>query len=187
MAISLNARPDHGFDQPLGLLSDCHRRIEKFLGVLQRIAQTGPDGPLPEDHRRALTTALQYFRTASPRHNADEECSLFPRLRATDSDEARAALAALDALEADHAAAAHLHDQLDRLGRSWLDAGVLDADGRARFAALAHSLQEIYSAHIAIEDRFVFPTAARVLDADALADVGHEMAARRGLTPQPHA
>lgn len=185
MPIQLNAKPDHSFDEPLGLLSDCHRRIEKFLGVLTAIAQS--DHPaLPEDHRRALTAALDYFRTASPRHNADEECSLFPRLRAIDSDDARAALAALDALEADHAAATHLHARLDRLGRAWLQAGALSDTDRTRFAALAHALQEIYAAHIDIEDRCIFPAAARVLDQHALIEIGREMADRRGLRSRAH-
>ena len=37
MPISIGARPQSGFDDPLGLLSDCHRRIESFLGVLIRV------------------------------------------------------------------------------------------------------------------------------------------------------
>jgi hypothetical protein len=33
MAIQIGQRPDHDFHEPLGLLSDCHRRIEHFLRV----------------------------------------------------------------------------------------------------------------------------------------------------------
>jgi hypothetical protein len=29
----------HSFSDPTGLLSDCHRRIEMFLGVLQTVAE----------------------------------------------------------------------------------------------------------------------------------------------------
>jgi hypothetical protein len=29
----------HDFSEPTGLLSDCHRRIEMFLGSLQRVAE----------------------------------------------------------------------------------------------------------------------------------------------------
>ena len=32
MLVKIGQPVDHGFDAPLGLLSDCHRRIEKFLG-----------------------------------------------------------------------------------------------------------------------------------------------------------
>lgn len=39
MLIKIGHRPDHGFDEPLGLLSDCHRRIEHFLRVLTAIEE----------------------------------------------------------------------------------------------------------------------------------------------------
>ena len=32
--LQIGAAPDHDFDEPLGLLSDCHRRIEHFLDIL---------------------------------------------------------------------------------------------------------------------------------------------------------
>ena len=38
MLLKIGGPPEHGFDQPLGLLSDCHRRIEHFLFVLSTIA-----------------------------------------------------------------------------------------------------------------------------------------------------
>ena len=39
MPIQLGAAPEHGFDSPLGLLSDCHRRIERFLEQLLRVVE----------------------------------------------------------------------------------------------------------------------------------------------------
>ena len=39
MPVRIGGRPEHGFDEPLGLLSDCHRRIERFLGVLAAVAR----------------------------------------------------------------------------------------------------------------------------------------------------
>jgi hypothetical protein len=44
MPITLGAKPDHGFDHPLGLLSDCHRRIEGFLDVLVRVTDRARGG-----------------------------------------------------------------------------------------------------------------------------------------------
>jgi hypothetical protein len=34
MAIQIGAKPDSGFDDPIGMLKDCHRRIEHFLNIL---------------------------------------------------------------------------------------------------------------------------------------------------------
>ena len=69
----------HNFGDPTGLLSDCHRRIEMFMQVLERVAQTIDSSP-EEEVRQSLETALRYFREAAPKHTADEEESLFPRL-----------------------------------------------------------------------------------------------------------
>ena len=83
MLLKIGQRPDHGFDEPLGLLSDCHRRIEHFLAVLLTIADQANGQELSADQRRQLEGALTYFSTAAPRHTADEEDSLFPRLEAS--------------------------------------------------------------------------------------------------------
>ena len=65
--------------KPMALLSDCHRRIEMFLGVLHGIAQ--PENRLlTKDEQGSLEKALNYFHDAAPKHTADEELSLFPGL-----------------------------------------------------------------------------------------------------------
>ena len=68
----------HSFREPTGLLSDCHRRIEMFLGSLVRVAQL-VEKPLDADARTAMETSLHYFREAAPKHTADEEESLFQK------------------------------------------------------------------------------------------------------------
>ena len=81
MVLKIGHRPDHDFHEPLGLLSDCHRRIEHFLAVLTTIANHVDGAELRDDQRVQLAGAIAYFATAAPRHTADEEDSLFPRLR----------------------------------------------------------------------------------------------------------
>ncbi|HEV2691229.1 MAG TPA: hemerythrin domain-containing protein, partial [Bryobacteraceae bacterium] len=97
MPIQIGQKKESDFSDPLGLLSDCHRRIERFLGVLIRICQKRNGGTMAADERQALETALTYFRNAAPKHTADEEDSLFPRMRA--SGRAEAALDCLERLE----------------------------------------------------------------------------------------
>jgi HEAT repeat protein len=72
-----------------------------FLGSLQHVAEI-IDRPLTDDARAALESALRYFRESAPKHTADEEESLFPRLRELQDPAIEKALATLDALEADH-------------------------------------------------------------------------------------
>src|SRR5215469_4725885 len=91
----------HSFRDPTGLLSDCHRRIEMFMQVLEGVAKT-IDSPPGEQIRQSLDKALSYFREAAPKHTADEEQSLFPRLRALESPQLATAFQKLEELEVDH-------------------------------------------------------------------------------------
>jgi hemerythrin-like domain-containing protein len=157
------------------MLQDCHRRIERFLDVLRRVAEERRGGPLDAAYREGLTAALDYFAHAAPRHTADEEESLFPRLRAL-SDEAAERL---DALEADHALVAPGHDLVETLGRRWLADGTLPPADAERFEAAIASLRAVYGDHIAEEDAAIFPLAEALLAPEDLAAIGQEMAARR--------
>ncbi|HSV13167.1 MAG TPA: hemerythrin domain-containing protein [Tepidisphaeraceae bacterium] len=183
MAVQLGARPEHSFDEPLGLLSDCHRRIEKFLDVMIRVLDRSDRGnkPLALDERDALESALRYFKNAAPRHTQDEEQSLFPRLRASDDPAAHAALARIEALEEDHRRADAMHDEVHQLCRRWLDSLAISAMEAERLNQLLHDLRDTYAGHIALEDSELFPLAARVLKDADLKAVGAEMAQRRGL------
>jgi hemerythrin-like domain-containing protein len=180
MPIQIGRRPDHGFDEPLGLLSDCHRRIEHFLAVLLALVQHDSRGPLAGARRKDLEAALMYFAAAAPRHTADEEESLFPRLRESGDGLVAEALATIDRLERDHAEAALRHAEVDRLGRVWL-ARVLEDQEIAALQSHLERLRTLYAAHIAVEDRELFPAAARVLSAEQIQAVGREMAARRAV------
>src|SRR5690242_7311716 len=105
----------HAFSDPTGLLSDCHRRIETFLDSLQRVGQT-IECPLTADARSALQSSLRYFQDAAPKHTADEEESLFPRLRNLRDAVTETALSTLAALESDHGKANALHLEVHSLG-----------------------------------------------------------------------
>lgn len=168
----------HNFSDPTGLLSDCHRHIETFLGVLQNVAHV-IDRPLAEEAAKALDSALRYFRQAAPKHNADEEESLFPRMRRLDDPEVSAALAKIDGLEEEHRWAASRHTEIERLGRLCLSQGSLSAQDAAAFRSIIAELSTMYHHHIHVEDETVFPLAARLLTETDRKAVGKEMADRR--------
>ena len=182
MPITIGAKPESSFDEPIGLMSDCHRRIEKFLAQLLFIARDNAGRELPEDRRSAFETALKYFRGAAPLHTEDEEVSLFPRLRGA-GQAAEDALTKIEKLEADHRVADEAHAEVDRIGSRWLAVGGLPAYDAEYLIELLEKLQATYARHIAIEDNEVFPVAARLLDAESVRQVGREMAVRRGLDP----
>jgi hemerythrin-like domain-containing protein len=175
MPVTLGAKPESNFSDPFGLLSDCHRRIESFLTVL---VKAGEIGDLDEGALNSLGRALNYFRDAAPKHTADEEESVFPRLRDTKDAALVQALALMESLERDHAEAS-LHAEVDALGRRWLERRSLEPEELRRFRELVGSMAQIYVAHIEAEDQHLFPIARRALEANAV-EIGREMAARRG-------
>lgn len=184
MAVNLGSTGQPDFDRPIELMMDCHRRIEHFQSVLQRVVDRyGQSGVrLDDEGRRALETALHYFREAAPHHTADEEDSLFPRLRALGRDDLEPILQRAEKLERDHVRANELHGRVDRIGREWLERGWLEASERSLLDADLEELAGLYKAHIALEDEEVFPAANRALDGETLARIGREMAERRGLS-----
>jgi len=184
MPVNIGDSPDHGFDQPLALMRDCHRRVEKFLGVLLRVVSTANGAELNDEYRHALETGLRYFRNAAPWHTRDEEDSLFPRMREIDDAQVRAALMAVDALEHDHREAKKAHERVDLLGTHWLSQGTLSAGDVRELRATLEQLGEVYARHIAIEDNQIFPLAQQHLTDTSLMAIGREMAERRGVDPQ---
>ncbi len=174
MAVQIGAKPDSGFDDPIGMLKDCHRRIESFLAILCQVAEHAR--ALNAEESAAVQSALRYFRIGGQRHTADEEESLFPRLRKTGSAER---LPVVDRLEHDHREADDLHASVDRLYSRWILTNSLETEERRLLLSQTRLLRQIYTEHIWIEETIVFPEAARVLEREAIGDMGAEFSARR--------
>jgi hemerythrin-like domain-containing protein len=176
MAIQIGAKPDSGFDNPIGMLQDCHRRIEHFLDILCIVAERAPARSLTGEERSAVQAALQYFHVGGERHTADEEESLFPRLRAEPTADS---VKEIDRLERDHLHAAHLHESVDWLYTAWISADLLESGQQRRLLSETRQLKQLYAEHIQIEESIIFPQAARILDRAALDAMKSEFIARR--------
>ncbi len=178
MAIQIGAKPDSGFDDPIGMLTDCHRRIERFLGVLCKVIQGAGRRSLTDEEKSAVQAAINYFQQGGQRHTSDEEESLFPRLRG----KLIPAVEAIAQLQTDHRNANRLHNSIECLYLSWISSGALSADEEHQLLAETKQLKELYEAHIMVEENIVFPYAAQTLDIETLASIGQEFNRRRKLT-----
>ncbi len=165
--------PAPDFGDPLGMLAACHRRIERHLETLARLQRHLPEHGCDDDARAAARAVLRYFDTAAPNHHADEEQSVFPRLATAAPKDAAPIVAAL---ERDHESLAvgwrRLRPQL---------AGIATGERANLSAKEVEQVRAAYGAHIAREEGELIPLAAKTLGADALAAIGREMAARRGV------
>ena len=156
-------------DRPLDHLVACHRRIEERLAILERVA-----GHLESRRQEALEAAAACFRFFDSNgvwHTADEEESLFPRLRPRLTAEE---LAYIEQLEQQHREADTLYVELKSLAGA--------AEPGDRFRALVARLSDLYRSHIASEDRTLIALGRRALTEVELSAISGEMKRRRRLT-----
>lgn len=176
---SAGSAPGVGFDDPLVLLAQCHRRVEQQCATLTRLVphliQHGSD----EAAREAAAAVLRYFCSAAVLHHADEEQDLLPALlESVGGSDASCLRDMAERLLSDH----------DRLAVRWaplrqaltrIAAGetlTLDASQVAEFGRL-------YAEHIAFEESQLLPMAQRLLSAQALQAMGTAMRERRSPGP----
>src|SRR5579862_6600801 len=92
-----------------------HRRHDEHVRALVSATRRVAQGGFTADDQAALEGAIDFFLRAAPRHFADEEETLFPRLRA-----ARPELTpALDRIATEHREHEAMHM---RLGALWAKA-----------------------------------------------------------------
>jgi hemerythrin-like domain-containing protein len=176
VAIQIGAKPDSGFDDPIGMLIDCHRRIERFLHILCFVAESARGRGLTAEETEAVEASLQYFHVGGRRHNADEEESLFPRLRAECTN---GEIEEIGGLEGDHQQANELHLAVEKIYRTWIGENKLSEENEQRLQSMTDQLRHLYEGHIQIEEKIVFPHAAKVLGNEAIDAIGKEFHARR--------
>ena len=147
-----------------------HRDIEARVVLLERAADEICDGATRTSALATIADVLAYFEGPAAIHHADEQETLFPRLRPL---EGSAQL--LAAFEFQHQMNDATHGEL----RAALAAFV--PGSASTLAQLALRFVEMQRAHIVAEERALFPFATAKLSPDVLMLIRDEMAARRGL------
>lgn len=180
MLVSIGKKPESDFDDPVGILRDCHKRITYFLNTLAFAATKFQGLALPRNVQDPVLNSLRYFREAAPNHNADEEQSLFPRVRSSISPDQSATIL-MSSLEDEHQWAETQHEIADSLFHAWIANGAINDVESERLVSTLAGLQSFYAEHIQHEEQTIFPLAEESLSRSEIASVGVEMAARRGL------
>ena len=144
---------DRRFGESLGLVSDCHRRVEYLHEVLIAIDADAAGGRLTPAKRDALEGALRYFPLGAFKYTRDEEDDLVPRLRDSSDPRATEAMAVTERLERDYHEADEHHARIDALVRQWLAEDRLTV---AHAAELRHRLARVrllYARHLVLDDQ----------------------------------
>lgn len=139
------------------------------------MADRAPGRRLTGEEHDAVNAALEYFRTGGQRHTADEEESLFPRLRKSEAK----SFEEIDRREGDHHEANELHGSIERLYSAWIKSGWLGIEETQLLLSQTARLKKLYSDHIQVEEMVVFARASQVLDSRAMEAIGTEFRLRR--------
>ncbi len=176
LAAQNDVKRDCGFDDPIGVLKDVHRKIKRSLHILWVIADRAAGRELTGEETAAVRSAIDCLRVDGTWHTVDEEQSLFSRLRAKtitgDSED-------LSLIEDNRRQADRQRAIAESLYSAWLSAGVLRPESQMRLQSCTESLKRLWERHIQLEEQIVFPRAQRVLDGQAIAAMGQEFRLRR--------
>jgi len=149
-----------------------HARIEVRLRALERAAGAvagGEVGRVAGDTPalEVLAATLRFFATEGARHEAHEEQTLFPRLRAL--PEFKQILSALR----------FQHEMNAAEGKTLSECALRFAPGSEReLRRLVHRFAEMHRGHAVAEERALFPLAATMLPPQVVVEMGREMQAR---------
>ena len=170
-----------GYDDPLGMLLGCHRRIEKKIGTLKALGTHLSKKGIDAEASTAAQAVLRYFEVAAAHHHADEEHNLFPMLarRITDPTE-RERFKALDVqLRAEHREIERVWSRLRRPLE-----GIAEGLQRQLPETDVHAFATLYARHIRAEESVFRSLTERWLSPTDLLALGRAMAERRGA-PYP--
>jgi hemerythrin-like domain-containing protein len=138
------------FNDPLGLMSHCHRKMEGFLAGLAASGELLLGGRRVElaGAFQVVDAAREHFAVRGRKHTEDEEVSLFPRMREYGGHAAGEALAALAALEIEHRVAEGAHAEFDELVERLPRDGSAGVKEIYLFNELVAELADLYRPHI---------------------------------------
>lgn len=161
-------------EDALGLLIGCHQRIRHFTATAVKLAHA--QGTEPQEIRQAAAGVYRYYSVSLPLHEADEEDTLRPRLDAVADQRVRHALIAMH----------DQHQAIDELIERLLPLLLLVERNPSalpevggEMCLITKALEEVFGAHLQLEEDAIFPAIREVLPESVRAEVLAEMQQRR--------
>ena len=160
---------------PLEMLQGCHVRIRHFMQLGRTLAET--QGASPEEVAEAANDIFRYFTQALPLHEADENETLFPRVREAGPLGSPLRQAASAMVEQHHAIDELVAELLSLCGSLRRQPEGLPGLAQ-QLRHVSTALDRIFDSHLHMEETVIFPAIAQ-LPAEELAAMSREMQQRR--------
>lgn len=173
--------PGVGFEAPFEMLEACHERVERMLGLIQRLQKHLQEVGCDNSAREAARDVMRYFDQAAPRHHEDEERHVFPPLMAGPDAAVKALVLRL----------IQDHRQMELAltdARTVLQAVADHGDPGWPGLTVWHQVKlndfaRLYRQHVDDEEKVAYPAARGLIGPGALAAMGEDMMQRRGVMP----
>jgi iron-sulfur cluster repair protein YtfE (RIC family) len=156
------------------LLVGCHQRIRHFTEVATKLAHA--QAAAQDEIRSAAEAVYRYYSVSLPLHEADEEDTLRPRLDGVADERVHHALAAM---HDQHLAIDDLLERLLPLLKMVSNNPETLTNAGAEMCSTAKALDEIFRAHLQLEEEVIFPAIDVLLNEQQRGDMLREMRGRR--------
>jgi iron-sulfur cluster repair protein YtfE (RIC family) len=173
---SISPSAGEATEDAVSMLLGCHERIRHFTGIAVRLASS--KGLLSAEIASAAEKVHRYFTVALPLHEADENESLHPRLRAA-APEGELAGPAADAMVEQHSSIDEIVERLVPLCELLRGNPSMHGALAPELQQLSTGLQQMFDAHLKLEEETIFPAMRRYLTEEQLAEILQEMNSRR--------
>jgi hemerythrin-like domain-containing protein len=174
-SLKTEATPVSDQEDAIALLLGCHDRIRHFTEVADRLNRNQQSPPA--ERQETARAVLQYYEIALPLHEADENESVYPRLRkALPPGE----LAAANQTMIDqHTEIDDLIAQLLPLWRAIGGDPVQQESLSVELTERVQRLKQLWCSHLSLEEEMVIPAMRRFLSQQDLGAIAAEMRSRR--------
>jgi iron-sulfur cluster repair protein YtfE (RIC family) len=163
-------------EDAVSMLLGCHERIRHFAGMAIRLASAHG---LPDSEIASTAEKLhRYFTIALPLHEADENESLHPRLRAA-APEGELAGPAADAMVEQHRSIDEIVERLVPLCELLRSNPAMHGALTSELQQLSTGLQQMFNSHLKLEEETIFPAMQKYLTEAQMLVIRQEMQERR--------
>ena len=166
-----------GFDRPLELIRQTHRRLEQRCALMDRLVDHLQQKGCDADAKASAGHIVRFFEEEMAQHHEDEERGLYTAVVEVTPSKSRAGIAKL---------VGELRSEHEQLQAIWRD--VLRPQLTAIMQGRAELLNReavdrchmLYVRHVRREEEVVLPTAEKRFSPEQMARLGRAMAERRG-------
>lgn len=165
-----------GFDHPLDLIRQTHRRLEHRCALMARLVEHLQDSGCDADAQATAGHILRFFDEEMARHHEDEEQEFYDAVVEAAPAKSRSAIAKL---------VVELRGEHERLQAVWRDVlrPQLTAIKEGRSESLNREAVDrchvLYVSHVEREEEMLLPIAEKHFARDRIEQLGRGMAERR--------